>query len=461
MRMRSLVLCWLLTAACGADALSVLDPPVTLRVTDQPLPDVLKTISRQTGTTLLAAIPPERRPRVSLEVDRLNLRRVLRALRQESGLGCWPAADGRVIVYTRPPGTPPDRRPRAEVPGYRVLLSSVTCEDFVEHALGPLAPLPARRALRVELAVDAETEVQARGLRGLDGRYELVLDGQPALPNPQPMLPVTSGRATPPTVIWPVPGSDLPRFDLDFAPAATTPRAVDTLSGSLIVYPDARERTFEFTDLRATDRKLTDGGVDVTLVRCGPVSQGLMFVPLGPAPGPPGWVAELVLSLPAQDLGPIHPRGILPVFEMPVVPQVEFGWPPPQGAEAHARAEASKAIGEAMWFRSQLQQRAESDRRLVAGGGFALGQPFDPRGSLPLTVAETDQGLVPLYGAGPFQFANRVRDGVEQIAESRFRMFLTKDAGTPRRLLVGVIERGSTVQKLPFAFRNVTLPTGG
>jgi hypothetical protein len=165
-------------------------------------------------------------------------------------------------------------------------------------------------------------------------------------------------------------------------------------------------------------------------------------------------VAELELSQPATEAQAGRAGGgIVPMFELAAPAadvRVEV-----RADGGDARAEAERALAKAMRARDEALHREALVRRADAA---ALTTAFMPRATLPSVVVETANGRVALTPGGQLRTEHK---GEEKRVVTRFQMVLGKDAGEPQRLLVGVVERGSRTQRVPFAFKNVTLPTGG
>jgi hypothetical protein len=450
MRTWGCCLVWLVAASSQGWATSVIDPPVTLKVEGAPLSEVLAALTRQTGTGFQYRGRPERAPTISLAVERLPLRQVLQKLREQTTLafwpGGWPPGEGHLAVAPPLIDAQPDRRVLAEVPGYRLCLTSVAAENTAFFPFGLQPVTPARRALQLQLAVDASTVLLRHSLLGLDPACELVVDGQALRPL---QLPV-SGRLGLPSVLPPLAINDREHFRLGFAHAGTPVTRLDTFAGALVICPAARERVFEFADQGILNQKLTDGDVDVNLVRWGPVQPGndaTLSLPGGQRPA--GWIAEIEVAQPTDEPLQAQPAAGGPAPGRPGAAGAADGQR--EGARELAerlRAESARLSGELVLKEATARQLAPTVVWFGTSHVVGLAQAT--------VVAETANGRVLLGRSGT---TYTTRQGADGRTVTRFTMALAKDAGEPKRLLVGVFERGSRVQRVPFAFRNVVLPS--
>ncbi len=278
----------------SAAPLSVLDPKLTFDWHDLPLSQALEDLSRRSGVAIssatsnvrLVGLPEEHRrrldPPVTLSAKDEPLRGVLRRL-ADSGMTVQMMGD-RVQILGLPGAKAGEPKPVAKVGGYRVQISALTIEDTRYLRFGQ--PSAANRRTRVDLAMDCESELANRALLGAGLDSALRLDGEDL--TPQSVRPESG---------WlPLGSSGLTStIGLTFSLPSKAPTTIDSLTGSLRVYPDAKEVALEFGDLDRGNQQQTEGDIDVTLVRYG---QAGGFAPVGQ---PTPVEAQITLSYPKTD----------------------------------------------------------------------------------------------------------------------------------------------------------------
>ncbi|MBI5833726.1 MAG: hypothetical protein HZB16_15630 [Armatimonadetes bacterium] len=512
---RCLALCLLgIALRAHAAPLSVLDPRLTFDLREVPFSQVLDTLSRGSGVGVASPMarvqwgnmPEEHRrrldPNVSLSVKDETLRQVLRRL---TALGVTvQMVGGQVQVIGVPNARAAEPRPEAKVGAYRVQLQSLTTENVEYRRFG--GPMPSRRQTRVELTLDCDTEVASRALIGYGADYQLKLDGAE--------LAAQAPRTQ--TGWLPLPGVGLTdNLSLIFALPIKPVSTIDSLTGSLRVYPDAKEVALEFGDLDKTGQQQTEGDIDVTLVRFGQTQGG--FSPVGqPLPveaqvtvsypkteaneqqgrpmrglgmgGMAGPEAFRLHDAPIQlQIGP--PAAIPPAVAVPGLPG-GLGQPQPN---VQVQRQGNVTI-----TRNGVTQRFEMDpngvMRQVEGppadapppppvgvqimpanppvlglpGGGLVQPAFDSvlvgsgliNGLAPMIVMETAKGRYPLV----LRQQSRGGGGAPGAAAPGDRIVVTCTAQGPapaepvQRLLIGLVDYGQRTSNVGFAFTAVDLP---
>lgn len=188
---------------------SVLDPRVTVQVTDQPLNQVLAALTRQTGfifgpqwpagavgltvpdvwtaeaadeaATELA--PPRTDVTVSVDAQAEPLRQVLNRIEDATGVRFQLQFDaGSYLVLVPPANAAGAAPPMVDVDGYQMRVRGLTVEQRRRQRWQPLPERDSQNTLTVELDVRPASNLADWALAGLGPNLQGVLDGQTAEP---------------------------------------------------------------------------------------------------------------------------------------------------------------------------------------------------------------------------------------------------------------------------------------
>lgn len=313
-----------LVGAAGAQELdSLVDPKVTLTVTDEPLQTVLQEVTDQTGVSFHAlggrafqagAFMPDRpgdfgagggelNPHVSIEATDEPLRAVLSGLEETAPVRFQPLGlSAYQVMPAQPRGVPDEAMPRTAVGDYSISLRGVRTERVNERYWGGGEAGGRRSTLEAMVDVACRTNLAQIALRGIDGGVAAQMDDQPLT-----LVAGGDGAARPGQ---PDAGLAPTRYHVTYQAPEQDGRHLD-LSGGLQVRREVTEHLFRYQDLDTPDQMLTEGEIDVTLKSWthteGPAEgqdpvdiamnvAGVRFTRGGNMG--PGYLAELVVSRP-------------------------------------------------------------------------------------------------------------------------------------------------------------------
>lgn len=435
----------LVAGVVQAASLSVLDPLVQVDVVKAPLGQVLSTLSAQTGLELTA---PGLAERVSVTLTAVDqpLRAVLRLLCERANLVQYPNGRGGFQFVQAPP-TVGQAVVRTVAP-YRLGLGELAVDRSLRLRFDGRPYGPGLQTTRLELLLDADTNVKLRALLGLAPDYQLSLDGV-AL---QPLANLAEQGTQ-----WGGVQHGLRAVQLLAQSPTVAPTRALSVKGTLLAYLDARERVFEFGELTKGAQQQTDGDIDVALTS---------FVANEAADGG-GYTADLTLSMPLDDTLAERLRTLPQNFggrsvRLPVIRDAMAEEDLAKAADRAAEAAVARARAQA----DELAARAaeELKRKAVA---------------LEAAVRAPDRGArAPVYYGPEHPFLPAVllqgADGRQRLLPSSFALKTGTDAahrltitatyigvlkgGAPRGLLVGAVDFGRRCARVPFEFKDVPLP---
>lgn len=460
--MRRLLALALVAGLAHAATVSVLDPLVKLEVTNAPLPGVLKTLTEQTGVDLTA--PPQREPlTVTVKADDKPLRAVLHELCAAYGLMLAPNGRGGYQLYQA--GQPLGKPVVLAVDPYRLGLGELALDRSFRVRFDGRPTGPGNQSARLELSLDADTNLKARAYVGVSPDFVLSVDGTPLK-----ALPMSGELAT-------VMAHDGPNgtrtVQLTALPPELNPQKSIGATGTLIACLDARERVFEFADLTAGNQQQTDGDVDVTLTRftkreaAAPAVGANQPLTRWAGAAGPGYTVELTVSMPLDDTLSERLRnapGGRPFMPMPMMLR--------DGAAPVGAAPLAGGGNVIMNHAVTIAAAANGGPPQVVINGAPVAAA-DPAG-LKEMIARTS---MPYWGGQEHPCLPAVMletsDGKQMLASGGFNVSFGSDpakrltlkatfngqlkGGAPKRLLVGAIDFGKRMSRLPFVFKDVPL----
>lgn len=468
--MRSLIKRWtpalaaLLALGFGRPARaaeSLLDPKVSVNLTNAPLAEAAVHLQKLSGIAINVAKPVSastKVPTVALTADKERLSAVLVKLAKAAGASlAWEPLDAGWQLTPGAVGAT-DARPTAAAGTYQVKLNGYHSDSNTTQTWRN--PDFTFERFDLELAAETSSPLAAYGLSGLDGEVTVLIDGQPVATRNRGMFGGRGGgpggpggpgapggpggnnqpqQAPPLSARVGKPGV----FDV----ALETPKgplAQFSVSGRLLAYSAPAERTFAFDAPTVAAQTQSDGDVDVTISRWmkaegGLYAQVMIKRSLGAEQG-----QTLNRALNGQREGILH------------LTAATAGTDPTATTATGGRGGRRGGFGRGgfggMFGGAGISAASLGDQPLNLDEA-AVGRWFSPV----VSVLLADGTKVPVALRGTDRVIKL--DG-ENLLTVSFEIAIAKLAGEPKSLTVAVVDAGEKTEPVPFKIQNAAAPAG-